>query len=157
MGDIAAVIPLVADPYPATGCPLPTASAKAYAPARAGYPPATAATAATAAPCAPTYCAATCAPTYCAGNCRATCAPTYCAGNCRATCATNRYCAAASASAPGCSTASAPPATATAAATSGSKFYALVELGFVLPVEDIERPQANVGDFFLIESDSRTQ
>jgi len=33
----------------------------------------------------------------------------------------------------------------------------LAEPGIVFLVEDVKRPQANVGNFFLIESDGRTQ
>jgi hypothetical protein len=123
-----AVLPLVADPNPANVRPLPTACAYAYAHAYAAYPPPATATAA-APSCAPSYCTASCAPSYCAVACTAS-APSYCA-------------------------ASAP--TTSAPTTSGCKPYALAEPGFVFLVEDIKRPQADVGNFLLIESDGRTQ
>jgi len=80
-----------------------------------------------------------------AANCTAapSCAPSYC---------TPSYCApACAASAPAYCAASAP------AAATGRKSYALAELGFVFLVEDIKRPQADVGDFLLIESNDRTE
>ena len=46
---------------------------------------------------------------------------------------------------------------AAAAATFTRKSYALAEVGYVFLVEDIERRQADVGDFFLIKSNDRTQ
>src|SRR3974377_2374515 len=126
--------PLVADPYPATGRPLPAASAAAYAQACATSPPASAASA-TSAPngaaapaCAPVYCA----PGYCAPAYRASSAPTSAATGCRAS--------------------SAPTATSAAV---GCKSYALAELRFVFLVEDIERRQADVSDFLLTESNYR--
>ena len=138
------LIPLVADPDPAGSRPPPTACAYyAYAYSRGYPPPATAATAATAAapacaPSAPSYCTATsCAPSYCTGTCTASCAPSYC-------------CTASAASAPSYSASSAP-----AAATGRCESYALAELGFVFFVEDIKCPQADVGNFLLIESDGR--
>ncbi|MGB6818529.1 MAG: hypothetical protein WBE29_16460, partial [Pseudolabrys sp.] len=69
------------------------------------------------------------------------CAPSYCT-------------AASAASTPGCCTASAPAATSAAACR---KSYALAEPGIVFLVEDVKRPQADVGNFLLIESDGRTQ
>src|SRR5262249_8029035 len=93
-------------------------------------------TAATAASCAS---APTCAPSYCAPGC--TSAPGYCAAACAA-------------SAPGCCTASSAPAATVAVCR---KSYALAEPGIVFLVEDVERPQADVGNFLLIESDGWTQ
>lgn len=129
--------PLVADPYPATGRPLPAASAAAYAQACATSPPASpaSATSTTSAPnraaapaCAPSYRAAAsaCAPGY-----RASSAPTSAAASCAS---------------------SAPTA---ASAAVGCKSYALAELGFVFLVEDIERRQADVSDFLFTESNCR--
>jgi hypothetical protein len=133
-GDTAPVFPLVADPDPAGGRPPPTAcayQADAYAYGRAASPPATATPAAT------TTAAPTCAPSYCTASSRA---PSYCAAACAA-------------SAPGCCTASAAPA----ATSARRKSYALAEPGIVFLVEDVKRPQADVGNFLLIESDGRTQ
>ena len=67
-------------------------------------------------------------------------------------CAPSYRTLACAASAPAC--ASAPAAT---SAATGRKSYALAEVGFVFLVEDIKRPQADVGDFLLIECNDRTQ
>jgi len=133
----------LADPYPATGRPLPAASAAAaYAQACATSPPeasaasATSATSAAAAPaCAPGYCA----PGYCApGYCAPACAPCYRESSAPTSAAAGR--------------ASAPTA---ASAAVDCKSYALAELGFVFLVEDIERRQADVSDFLFTESNCR--
>src|SRR5262249_25310217 len=58
--------------------------------------------------------------------------------------------AAASAAAAAASAASAAPA---AAAAASSKFFPKSGRSGVFLVEDVERPQADVGDFFLTESD----
>ena len=125
----------LADPYPATGCPLPAAAAAAaYAQACATSPPASPASA-TSAASAPNRAAAPGAPGY---REAAPGAP--------------RYREAAPSCAPAYREASAP-----ASAAVGCKSYALAELGFVFLVEDIKRSQADVGDFLLIESNDRTE
>ena len=125
--------PLVADPYPATGRPLPAASAAAYAQACATSPPASPASA-TSTTSAPNRAAApACAPGYRAPACassryRASSAPTSAAASCASSAPT---------------------------AAVGCKSYALAELGFVFLVEDIERRQADVSNFLFTESNCR--
>src|SRR3974377_279054 len=128
--------PLVADPYPATGRPLPAASAAAYAQACATSPPASpaSATSTTSAPnraAAPACAPGTPPPPSPSSRSRASSAPTSAAASCAS---------------------SAPTA---ASAAVGCKSYALAELGFVFLVEDIERRQADVSDFLLTESNYR--
>jgi len=139
-GETAPVISLAADPNPASVRPPPTGCTYAYTYTYAygrGYPPPATAPPATAA--ATTTAAPTCAPSCCTPS---SCAPSYCTAACAA-------------AAPGCRTAAS--ASAPAAASACRKSYALAELGFVFFVEDVKRPQPNVGNFFLIESDGRTQ
>jgi hypothetical protein len=108
-----------------------------------GRPPPTASAAAYAHAACAAYppASATAATAASAPSCAAapTCAPSYCAPAC--------------ASAPGCCAASAPAAT----SATGCKSYALAEVGIVFLVEDIKRPQADVGDFLLVKSNDRTQ
>jgi hypothetical protein len=140
-GETAPVISLAADPNPASVRPPPTGCTYAYTHTYTyggGYPPPATAPPATAA--ATTTAAPTCAPSCCTPS---SCAPSYCTAACAA-------------AAPGCRTA-ASAASAPAAASACRKSYALAELGFVFFVEDVKRPQPNVGNFFLIESDGRTQ
>ena len=128
--------PLVADPYPATGRPLPAASAAAYAQACATSPPASPASA-TSTTSAPNRAAApACAPGYRAPAC-----------------ASSRYRASSAPTSAAASCASSAPTAASAAV--GCKSYALAELGFVFLVEDIERRQADVSDFLFTESNCR--
>ena len=129
--------PLVADPYPATGRPLPAASAAAYAQACATSPPEASAASATSATSAPNRAAApACAPGYRAPAC-----------------ASSRYRASSAPTSAAASCASSAPTAASAAV--GCKSYALAELGFVFLVEDIERRQADVSDFLFTESNCR--
>ena len=139
----------LADPYPATGCPLPAAAAAAaYAQACTTSPPEASAASATSAASAPNRAAAPGAPGY--GEAAPACAPAYreasapaSAGvSCRATSAAS---AAVESAAP------------TASAAVGCKSYALAELGFVFLVEDIKRPQADVSDFLFTENNFRTR
>src|SRR6516225_4074836 len=142
----------LADPYPATGRPLPAAAAAAaYAQACATSPPASpaSATSATSAASAPNRAAAPGASRYreaapaCAPAYREASAPASAGVSCRATTAS---------AAVDC--ASAAP---TAAAAVHCKSYALAELGFVFLVEDIKRPQADVSDFLFTENNFRTR
>ena len=116
---------LVADPYPATGRQLPAASA---APARRA-----------------TYCAAypPAAPAASTASTPSRTAASACAPSYRASSAAASAAAGRASSAP------------TASAAAGCKSYALAELGFVFLVEEIERPQADVSDFLLAESNCR--
>ena len=74
-----------------------------------------------------------------------------------ATAATAAFCAAAAFTAAATFASAAALASAAATAAFGRNSYALVELGFVLLVEDIERRQADVRDFLLTECNHGTR